>query len=198
MRIDAHQHFWKFDRVRDSWITEDMAAIQTDFLPVDLKPLLEENSYDGSIAVQADQSETETKFLIDLATQNSFIKGVVGWIDLRAQHLTERLDYFKQFNVLKGFRHILQAETQRDLMLHPDFKRGIRAINKYGFTYDILIFPDQLKFASQLVAEFGEQKFVIDHLAKPYIKFKKINEWEQDIRQIAAYENVYCKISGLV
>jgi L-fuconolactonase len=198
MRIDAHQHFWQFDPVRDSWITNEMAVLQKDFLPADLKPLLVRNGFDGCVAVQADQSETETDFLIQLAKENDFIKGVVGWIDLQSENIAKRLEYYKQFHIVKGFRHILQGESQRDLMLQPRFRKGIEALQQFGFTYDILIYPDQLKFSKELVRQFPYQKFVIDHLAKPYVKDQKINQWKNDLEQIAQYDNVYCKISGLV
>jgi L-fuconolactonase len=198
MRIDAHQHFWKFNPVKDAWITDDMQIIRRDFLPDDLKPLLVENNIDGCMAVQADQSETETDFLIQLASENNFIKGVIGWIDLRAANVEERLEHYSQFKIVKGFRHILQGEAQKDSMLHQDFKKGIAALQSFNFAYDILIFPDQLQFAKQLVALSPEQKFVIDHLAKPYIKFKKIEKWKKYMKQIAQHENVYCKLSGMV
>ena len=198
MRIDAHQHFWKFDPLRDSWITDDMSVLRRDFLPDDLQPLLQQNGFDGCVAVQADQSEEETHFLIQLSNENTFIKGVVGWVDLQAENIAERLEYFKQYEAVKGFRHILQGEKERDLMLHARFKKGIALLEQFNFTYDILIFPDQLKFATELVRSFPHQKFIIDHLAKPYIKTKKIEEWKRDILQIAQFENVCCKISGLV
>jgi L-fuconolactonase len=198
MRIDAHQHFWKFNPVRDSWITEDMAVIRKDFLPGDLKPLLEQNNIDGCVAVQARQSETETDFLIQLAEENDFIKAVVGWVDLQVANIKERLEHYKQFNRVKGFRHILQGEKDRALMLSPAFKNGIDALQQHGFTYDILIFPDQLKFVKEFVAAFPDQKFVIDHIAKPNIKEQKIDDWKEDITALAQYENLYCKISGLV
>lgn len=198
MKVDSHQHFWQFDPVRDSWISEEMSVIKRDFYPDDLKPLLQQNGFDGCVAVQASQSEAETDFLIDLAQKHSIIKGVVGWIDLMASNINERLQHYSQFKILKGFRHVLQGEPQRDLMLQPDFKRGIAALSSFGFTYDILIFTDQIKFANQLVKEFPEQKFVIDHIAKPNIKDKDIAEWKTDIQEIAAHKNVYCKISGMV
>lgn len=197
-RIDAHQHFWQFDPVRDNWITDDMSVIQKDFLPENLKPVLDKNGIDGSVAVQASQSEKETEFLISLAEKNSYIRGVVGWVDLQAGDITERLAKYKSIPVIKGFRHVLQGETQRDLMLQPSFKRGIAALQQFGFTYDILIFPDQLKFCRELVAAFPNQKFVIDHLAKPGIKQGEIAEWQNEMNLVAAYPNVYCKISGMV
>lgn len=198
MQIDAHQHFWTFDPVRDSWITENMSVIRKNFLPGDVKPLLEQHNMDGCVAVQADQSETETDFLIRLAEQNDFIKGVVGWADLRAPNIKERLEHYRQFHCVKGFRHILQGEKDRALLLHPAFKKGISALQQSGFTFDILIFPDQLKFTQELVAAFPDQKFVLDHIAKPNIREKKVDDWEKAISGLAPYKNLYCKISGLV
>ncbi len=196
--IDAHQHFWKFDPLRDSWINDDMKIIQKDFLPADLETLFKENGIEGSVVVQSDQSEIENEFQLKNADEYDFIKGVVGWIDLQADDLEEKLIYYKQFKKLKGFRHVLQGEPKRDLMLQPSFKRGIGLLNKFGFTYDILIFPDQLVYVKELVAEFPNQLFVLDHIAKPGIKNKKIDEWKKDILALGAHENVYCKISGMV
>ncbi len=196
--IDAHQHFWKFDPVRDSWINEDMKMIQRDFLPQDLNPILQANGLEGCVTVQSDQSEAENDFQLANADQYDFIKGVVGWVDLQADNIKERLAYYSKFKKLKGFRHVLQGEPQRDFMLRPAFKRGIGLLNKYGFTYDILIFPDQLGYTKEFVASFPDQKFVIDHIAKPYIKDKKIDEWKRDISEVAQFENVYCKVSGMV
>ncbi|HUC82222.1 MAG TPA: amidohydrolase family protein [Flavisolibacter sp.] len=198
MRVDAHQHFWQFDPVRDNWINEDMAAIQKDFMPQDLQPLLAENGFNGCVAVEAHQSEAQTEFLVQLANNNHFIKGVVGWVDLQSDNIAERLQHFSQYKIIKGFRHVLQGEPQRDLMLSPAFVRGIAALKEFDFTYDILIFPDQLIFSKNLVAQFPEQKFVIDHLAKPHIKKKEIKEWTLDIESIAKLPNVYCKVSGMV
>ena len=198
MRVDAHQHFWKFVPVRDSWITDDMSVIQKDFMPADLEPLLGENGFDACVAVQADQSEEQTGFLVELAADNSFIKGVVGWVDLQAENISERLDHFSQYKIIKGFRHVLQGEPKRDLMLSPKFINGIAALKRFDFTYDILIFPDQLIYSKNLVAQFPEQKFVIDHLAKPYIRKKEIKEWTLDMEAIAKHSNVWCKVSGMV
>jgi len=197
-KIDAHQHFWQFDPVRDSWINDEMQAIRRDFLPADLLPELSSNGIHGCIVVQADQSESENNFLLQLASENNFIRGIVGWVDLQADGVEERLSYYSKFKKMKGFRHVLQGEPQRDLMLTKAFKRGISLLNKYSFTYDVLIFPDQLKFTAQLAAEFPDQTFIIDHIAKPDIKNKNIEEWQKDIQTVAQYPNVSCKISGMV
>ncbi len=198
VKIDSHQHFWKFDAIRDSWIEESMSAIQRDFLPEDLEPLLRENRFAGCVSVQSDQSEEENKFHLELAENSEFIKGIVGWVDLQSAAVEDRLSYWKQFEKLKGFRHVLQGEQDRALMLKPEFSKGISKLEKFNFTYDILIFPDQLQYIPQFLSKFPDQKFVIDHLAKPYIKDKKIDGWKQEIERVSKFENVYCKISGLV
>jgi L-fuconolactonase len=198
MKIDSHQHFWKYNPVKDAWINEEMKVIKRDFLPSDLKPLLLENQIDGCVAVQADQSEDETRFLLDLAKDNSFIKGVVGWVDLCAENIEERLEYYNKYEKLKGFRHIVQGETDIDFMLSERFQNGISKLVKYSFTYDILILPKHLENAAKLVTKFPEQKFVTDHLAKPDFKNKDFSNWEKGIKAIAQFPNVMCKVSGLV
>ena len=198
MRIDSHQHFWKYNAVRDSWITDDMAVIQKNFLPEDLRPVLAANKIDGSIIVQSDQSKEENVFQLANALQHDFVKGVVGWVDLQSDNLNEQLEYYKEFKKLKGFRHVLQGEPQRDFMLRPDFKRGIAKLKGFGYTYDILIYPDQLKHTVDFVKAFPDQPFVLDHIAKPYIKDKEIEEWRKDIKALAAFDNVFCKVSGMV
>lgn len=197
--IDAHQHFWKFDPVRDSWITEDMSVIRRDFGPADLLPLLESNGMEGSVIVQSDQSEEENAFQLENAEKFDFIKGVVGWVDLRADNLHERLAYYKQFEKLKGFRHVLQGEKDRALMLNPAFKKGIAALKQFGYTYDILIYPNQLGYVPELVSAFPDQPFVIDHIAKPFIRTgEALEEWKAAMKTVAGYQNVSCKISGMV
>lgn len=198
MRIDSHQHFWKYNPVKDTWITDDMNILKQDFLPGDLHPLLQHNNIDGCVAVQANQSEAETEFLLQLAQENDFIKGVVGWVDLRADNLEERLEYFSENKKLKGFRHIVQAEPEDDFLLREDFCKGIKMLTKYNFTYDILIFPKQLKNAVAFVKNNPQQPFILDHISKPDFKKGNFSQWEKDIRSIASFPNVYCKVSGMV
>ncbi len=196
-RIDAHQHFWKYNPQRDAWL-RDFPVLQKDFLPQDAAPFLQQHNIDGCIAVQADQSEEETRFLLQLAKENSFIKGIVGWVDLQSSDINERLEHYSQYNLVKGFRHIVQAEPDDLFILKDDFVRGISFLADYNFTYDILIHPRHLPYAKQLVAMFPDQCFVIDHLAKPFIKDGITEPWKQDIEAIASYKNVHCKISGMV
>ena len=197
-RIDSHQHFWKYDPVQYSWITDDMEIIRDDFMPEDLKPILDNYGFHGSVNVQADQSEEENAFLLNLTAENDFIKGVVGWVDLKADNVEERLAYYKQFDKMKGFRHVLQGEADRAYMLNADFKRGIAKLKQFGYTYDILIFTDQIAYATEFAMAFPDQPFVLDHIAKPKIATGEIDQWAKDIRALAKLDNVMCKVSGMV
>ena len=198
MKIDAHQHFWKFDPVRDNWISTDMDVLRQDFLPEDLRPLLHENGLSACIAVQADQSEDESHFLLNLASNNAEIVGVVGWVNLAAPNIYERLQYWSGFDNLKGFRHIIQAEPGDDFILNKDFCRGISLLERFGFTYDILVFPRHLPNVIEFVKKFPNQPFVVDHIAKPAIRDGEIITWKKCMKELAGFQNVYCKISGMV
>ena len=198
MIIDSHQHFWNYEPVKHSWIDDEMAIIRRDFLPEDLQKEYTENGVDACIAVQADQTTEETDFLITLSEKYNFIKGVVGWVDLRSESVEEDLLRYKKYNVVKGFRHVVQGEPDHNFMLRPDFLRGIQLLGKHDFCYDILIFPHQLGSALELVKKFPNQKFVIDHIAKPYIKDSFFDGWAVIMKEIAKYKNVYCKISGMI
>jgi L-fuconolactonase len=197
MKIDAHQHFWRFNAARDAWITEEMAVLRRDYLPEDLAPELAARSVGATVAVQADQSEDETHFLLDLAGRHPLIAGVVGWVDLRADDLPRRLEYFSQFEKLRGFRHVAQAEDDA-FLLRPDFQRGVARLAEFGFTYDILIYARQLPAAARFALEFPEHSFVVDHIAKPDLAMQEIAQWERHMRAIAALPNAMCKISGMI
>ncbi len=197
MTIDAHQHFWNYQLQRDTWITEEMSKIRRDFLPDDLAPILKKNLIEGCMAVQADQSEKETDFLIKCARNNSFIKGIVGWTDFQSPGVQARLEYYYQFQEVRGFRHVVQAEPD-DFLSNKNFCKGVSYLEQYNYTYDILIYPQQLSAALIFVKKFPNQQFVIDHLAKPFIRQQQLKPWKQQLQQIAMHENVYCKISGMV
>lgn len=197
MKIDSHQHFWKYDPIRDAWIDETMEAIQRDFLPKDLEPILRDKGIDGCVSVQADQSERETHFLLDLAENHNFIKGVVGWIDLKSPNIDERLEYFSQFPKLKGFRHIIQAEPD-GFMMDEMFIRNVNKLQLHQFSYDILIFENQLNETVQFVRRLPEVRLVIDHIAKPVIKESSFEQWASYMKKLASYQNVHVKLSGMV
>ncbi|MBT8297875.1 MAG: amidohydrolase family protein [Maribacter sp.] len=198
MTIDAHQHFWKYRPSKHTWIDNSMSVIRRDFLPSDLKKVYTENGIDGSVAVQADQTLEETNFLLELSAKYDFIKGVVGWIDLRAKNADLVLNEYDEQDKIKGFRHIVQAEPDHNFLLRSDFLRGISFLEKYNFVYDILILPHQLGATLEFVKRFPNQKFVIDHMAKPYIKDGYFDGWSVLMKEIAKQENVYCKLSGMI
>jgi L-fuconolactonase len=197
MAIDTHVHFWKYDKVRDSWITKDMKLLMQDYLPEQLDLAARRNEITGCVAVQADQSELETHFLVELARTHPFIQGVVGWVDLLGDDLEKRLEYFSQYPVIKGWRHIAQAEPD-NFLLGEKFQKGIAALGAMGYTYDVLIYHHQLKPALEMVGRFPNQQFVIDHCAKPNIRRRDIKEWAAVMKDFAKLDYVYCKLSGLL
>jgi L-fucono-1,5-lactonase len=197
MKIDAHQHFWRFDPARDRWITDNMAKLRRDFLPPDIAPLLAANGIDGVIAVQADQSAAETTFLLDLAARYPIVRGVVGWVDLQAADLADQLARWRAFPRLVGFRHIAQAEPD-DFLARPEMAAAVRSFASPGFSYDILVYPRQLAAAETLVARCPEVRFVLDHCGKPPIATGSVAEWQADLARLARHDQVWCKLSGLV
>jgi L-fuconolactonase len=197
MKIDAHQHFWKYDQVKHAWITDEMKLIRRDFPPNDVFTLLHELKFDGTVAVQADETWRETEYLLDLADQYSWIKAVVGWVNVAGKDLEEYLDHASSLPKLKGFREILQAQSP-EYILRPEFVKGIQKLGKLDFTYDILIFPEHLDASLQLVSKCPDQLFVIDHLAKPNIKTGEWKEWRKKMALLAERELVYCKLSGMI
>jgi L-fuconolactonase len=197
MRIDAHQHFWHFDPVRDAWITDEMAALRRDFLPGELEELLRAADMDGCVAVQADTSEVETLFLLELAERHDFVKGVVGWVDLCAGDVEERVEALAQSALLRGMRHIVQAEAD-DYLEREDVTRGIAAVGVAGLTYDVLVYARQLPAVLSLADRLGEQPLVVDHLAKPEIRDGVLEPWAAHMRALAEHPNVWCKVSGMV
>jgi L-fuconolactonase len=198
IRIDAHQHFWKYTAADYGWINEQMAVLQSDFLPRDLKRLLDDNGFEGSIAVQARQCLEETRWLLELAEENNFIQGVVGWVDLCSPQLRDQLEELAAHKKLVGVRHVLQDETDDHFMMRPEFQRGIAQLAEFGLAYDLLLHPRHLTVAVQLVQEFPAQTFVLDHLAKPAIADGVLELWQRDIRELAKLPNVSCKLSGMV
>ncbi|WP_394676347.1 amidohydrolase family protein [uncultured Sphingobacterium sp.] len=197
MRIDTHQHFWKFDPIRDSWITEEMQVIKRDFSPLDIQFVLERNGFGGSVAVQADQSKEETAYLVQLANDYPFIKGVVGWIDLQAADIRQQLDGYQSDTVIKGFRHIVEGEADPDFLIRPAILNGLKALADYGYTYDLLIRPRHYAATLDCVQQNPNLQFVLDHIAKPPIKSKAFDEWATFIDALSAFPNVVCKVSGL-
>src|SRR6266850_181996 len=198
MRIDAHQHFWVYDQREYAWIDDSMASLRRDFLPNDLKPELERNGFQGSVVVQARQTLEETRWLLELATDASFILGVIGWVDLRSPDVRSQLEAFAGNPKLVGIRHLAQSESNDRFLLQPEFLRGISLLEEFDLAYDILIYPKHLPVAAEFVRRFPRQRFVLDHLAKPLIKSGSLRPWEHGMRELGTFPNVFCKLSGLV
>lgn len=197
MKIDAHQHFWKYDPAKQSWIDSTMGAIKHTFLPENLYPDLDSNEIDGSVVVQAEESFRETAWLLDLTSKEEKIKAVVGWADLSSDDLEKDLDVFSSNSKLKGYREVLQSKKP-EYFLKPEFIRGLAKIGKRGYTYDLLVYSSQLEAAFQLIKKSPEQAIVIDHLAKPQIKLGIWREWKKEMSLLAEREYIYCKLSGMV
>jgi L-fuconolactonase len=198
MRIDAHQHFWRYNPQEYGWIDDSISALRRDFMPADLQPELERSRFDGTIAVQARQTLTETKWLLELAEAHSFVLGVVGWVDLQSPDVVSQLAELAENPKLVGIRHVVQSEADDQFLLRPSFLRGISALEKFGLPYDILIYPHHLPVAFEFVSRFPRQRFVLDHLGKPLIRSGALQPWASGIRKLAELPNVYCKLSGLV
>jgi len=197
MKIDAHHHFWNFDPAQYDWIGESMGVLRRDFLPADLEQEIETAGIDGVVSVHARQTLEETRWLLDLAEEHAFIKGVVGWVPLAEPDAHEQLDSLARQPALKGVRHAVQDEPDDNFMLGDAFNAGVDALAKHGLVYDILIYERQLPQAIQFVDRHPQQAFVLDHFGKPQVKHSVVEPWREHIRQLAERENVVCKVSGL-
>ena len=197
MRIDSHQHFWRYSQGEYPWINP-RSSIRRDFLPADLEPELRRNQLDGCVAVQARQTLDETRWLLQLAESCEFVRGVVGWVDLCSPELPEQLEQFADEAKLVGVRHVAQDEPDDRFLMRQDFRQGIAQLQDFGLTYDILVFPRQLPAAIELARAFPEQPFVLDHLAKPSIRDAQLSPWSELLKTLGRCSNVMCKISGLV
>lgn len=197
MRIDAHQHFWIYNQREYGWIDETMASLRRDFLPADLKPQLERAGFAGSVLIQVRQTLDETRWLLQLAENNPFMLGVVGWVDLRSPHLRADLKSLAGKSKLVGIRHIVQSEPD-DFLLDANFRRGISMLEEFDLAYDLLIYTKHLPLAAEFVKRFPRQRFVLDHLAKPPIRTRAVDLWARGIRELASLPNVHAKVSGLV
>lgn len=198
MKIDAHHHFWKYNPAEYDWIDASMTTIRCDFLPTDLKRELDNVGIDAAVSVQARQTLEETTWLLDLADENDFLKGVVGWAPLTDPNVRAILDRLADGRKLKGIRHIVQAEPDDDFILREDFNRGVRLLAQYGLAYDILIYERHLPQTIEFVDRHPNLVFILDHMAKPKAKADEVEPWRTNIRRLAQRENVYCKSSGLV
>ena len=198
MKIDAHQHFWQYSVKEYGWINNRMKKLKRDFLPEDLYPLINDLGINGTIAVQARQTLEETRWLLELSNRYDFIKGVVGWVDLSNKNLPIHLEQFTKHSKFIGVRHVIHDEPDDNFMLDIDFMNGIQELSQHDLSFDILIFPKHLPVTLNFVKRFPDQRFVLDHLGKPFIQDRVLNPWKEQIQQLAEFPHVNCKLSGMI
>jgi len=198
MKIDSHQHFWQYNPVKHSWINDDMKVIRKSFGPEELSKEIKPLGIEGTVAVQADETEKETSYLLGLADKNEFIKAVVGWIDLRAGNAIERMQYWKQYEKIKGFRSIMQGQQDPAYLTNADFIENIKKLSQYKYTYDLLVYHNQFPSLIKFVDKLPDNKMIIDHLGKPDIKNKNIKDWKSNLKILAQHPGIYCKMSGMI
>ena len=198
MKIDAHQHFWKYNSTDYVWMSDKHSPLKRDFLPEDLSPLLEQTGFQGSIAVQARQMREETEWLLSLTESSDTIKGVVGWLDIQSPAFGVELRQFASHPKLVGVRHLVHDEPDDNFIKRDGFLRGISLLREHGLTYDLLLFPKHIPVAIEVVDMFPDQPFVIDHIAKPFIRDGLLSPWKEDMLEIGKRKNVWCKVSGMV
>ena len=198
MIVDCHQHFWQVGRFDYPWMSPEVELLCRDYLPPMLEPVLQRNGVGHTILVQASNSVAETRWLLELADQNSFIGGVVGWVDLKGDDVARQLDEFAARPKFKGVRHLVESEPTDDWLTHESVIRGLRELASRGLSYDLLVHTRHLKHATAVVERCANLQFVVDHMAKPPIASGEIEEWAQELKELATFPNVSCKLSGLV
>lgn len=196
--IDSHHHFWKYSAAEYGWIDDSMACLRKDFLPKDLKAALSASHVHSAVSVQARQTVDETRWLLDHAEGHSYIAGVVGWAPLADPKVGDLLDEWKNRTKLRGLRHVVQGESDPEFLSRPDFNRGIEELTRRHLAYDLLIRESQLEAAAHFVDRHPDQRFILDHAAKPKIKDREIEPWKRNISELAKRDNVAVKLSGLV
>ncbi|MGE4620338.1 MAG: amidohydrolase family protein [Planctomycetota bacterium] len=198
IKIDAHQHFWRHDPAVHTWMNDQMTILMQNHLPADLRPALDREGIVGCVAVQADSSIQENEFLLQLADQNRWILGVVGWVDLQSPQLPQQLDRWCQHRRAVGVRHIVQDEPDDRFLDGETFRQGVRSLAQRGQTYDLLIYERQLPAAIEFVQAIPEVPMVLDHIAKPRIEAGVLEPWASQIKELALAPNLMCKLSGMV
>ena len=198
MYLDSHQHFWTLSRGDYSWMTPNYSAIYKNFTPDNLIPLIAEKNVTETIIVQAADTVAETEFILDIANHNSFVKGVVGWVDFEDPNVKLEIDRLSQNRVLKGFRPMIHDIEDEGWMLKDTLSEPLNYLSAKGLSFDALVRPNHLKNLILFVRKYAELPIVIDHIAKPKMVGGDIQEWIKDMKELSLCENVWCKFSGIV
>ena len=197
-RIDAHHHFWFLERGDYGWLTPDKEPIYRDFLPADLKPLLAAAGIDGTILVQAAPTVAETEFMLGLAREATFIRGVVGWVDFEDPRAPDEIARLSMQSALVGLRPMIQDIADDTWMLGEGLVTAFDALIAADLTFDALTLPRHLSALRKLLARHPNMRTVIDHGSKPMIRDGVLDGWDKDMAALAAETSAFCKLSGLV
>ena len=197
MRIDAHQHFWQYNPNTQGWITDEMSLLMRDFSPKELQKEIEALDFQGTIAVQAEETLAENHYLNNLAASNNFIKGIVGWMDLRDKYAVEKMHELKAIQKLVGFRTITQGAPDEKYLSNRQYIDNVKLLSEFNYTYDLLIHHSQMNSLVRFTDQLPDNRFILDHIGKPDIKNKQIKSWRSEIKNLAANPNIYCKLSGI-
>jgi L-fuconolactonase len=198
MRIDAHQHFWDLERFQYAWMPPEPSPLHGNFLPQHLEPILTRNRFDGSVVVQANTLLAETHWLLELAEAHSFIRGVVGWVDLTDPRLGDELDRLQLHPKFKGVRHPVHDEVDVNWLMREDVLRGLAELARRDLPYDLLLRPPHLPLVPRIAERIPRLRMVIDHIAKPPIATQKLDGWAQDMESAACIPQIRCKFSGMI
>ena len=196
--VDAHQHFWDLGKFQYPWMTDDMVALRRNYLPADLRPVLDREGIDRTVFVQAQHSLVETQWALELAESKPWIAGVVGWLDLRSPRLEEQIERYADNPKFVGVRHIVHDERDERWLLDDEVVRGLQLLAKHNLPYDLLLRPPHLKHIPELSRRVPGLKMVVDHLAKPLIRARELEPWRTDLAAVAKIPGMHCKISGMV
>jgi L-fuconolactonase len=196
--IDAHQHFWQVGRFEYPWMKSDNEVLYRDYLPVQLEPALRRNNVDKTVVVQASNSVAESRWLLQLADEHSFIAGVVGWVDLASLETSSQLEELTAHPKFRGVRHLVESEPEDDWLVHGEVLNGLKLLPAFDVSFDLLVHTRHLRYARRVAETCPELSLVIDHLAKPPIAGGEFDQWARELRPLAAFPHVYFKLSGLV
>jgi len=199
LKIDAHHHLWEFGRFDYGWITEGQGPLGRDFLPDDLARTVAPHGIDGTVLIQTINDFDESRWFCELGRDHELIRGVVAWVDLTAEDVSERLDQLQAIDgKLVGIRHVVQGEPDPDWVVRPDVLRGLSVLEQRGLTFDLLFLPKHLRHVPALAVAMPNLKMVIDHIAKPDIRAGAMDGWAEDFKAAAQFPNITCKLSGMI
>lgn len=198
MRIDSHQHFWQASRGDYYWMSPSAPILCRDYMPEDLKPLLEEHRINKTILVQAAPTVAETDFLLGIAREQDFVAGVTGWLDMDSKHFLEQFAHYSELPKFVALRPMLQDLPEDDWILRPRVVQSLRDVAAQDFPFEILTYPRQLPYVLKALDQAPNLRAVVNHISKPEIKARKMEPWKSLLREVAQHPNVYCKLSGMI